>query len=110
MKQTIRGQAMKEYGVLKGEETGHSTYCLPSVLFFRYNPVCLEDVMALPKEYERYSWDEYRAWPEVDPEEQVVEIYRHDGECFDRLGAYGPEDRLKVTALPGFELDLSETF
>ena len=57
--------------------------------------------------YQRFGVGEY--WI-VDPEEQVVEIYHHNGERFERLGAYGPEDRPKVTALPGFELDLSQTF
>ncbi|MFP4180332.1 MAG: Uma2 family endonuclease [Spirochaetaceae bacterium] len=57
--------------------------------------------------YERYGVREY--WI-VDPDEQVMEIYRHTGERFERIGAYGPEDRPGVAALPGFELDLSETF
>ncbi len=57
--------------------------------------------------YERYGVREY--WI-VDPDEQVVEIYRHNGEHFVRIGAFGPEDRPGVSALPGFELDLSATF
>ena len=57
--------------------------------------------------YERYGVREY--WI-VDPDEQVVEIYRHNGERFERMGAYGPEDRPGVSALPGFELDLSQSF
>lgn len=57
--------------------------------------------------YERHGVGEY--WI-VDPEEKVVEIYRHDGARFQRLGAYGPEDRPGVRVLPGFELDLADTF
>ncbi|MFP4180617.1 MAG: Uma2 family endonuclease [Spirochaetaceae bacterium] len=57
--------------------------------------------------YERYDVGEY--WI-VDPEEQVVEIYHNKGKRFDRIGAYGPEDRPGVEALPGFELNLAETF
>ena len=40
--------------------------------------------------YEHYGVREY--WI-VDPDEQVVEIYRHNGKRFGRIGAYGPEDR-----------------
>ena len=40
--------------------------------------------------YKRYGVREY--WI-VDPDEQVLEIYRHDGKRFERIGAYDPEDR-----------------
>jgi len=57
--------------------------------------------------YQRHGVGEY--WI-VDPDEQVVEAYRHNGEHFERIGAYSPEDQPGVRALPGFKLDLSETF
>ena len=49
----------------------------------------------------------------VDPEEQVVEIYRRSGgtlQKFTREGAFSREDRPGVAALPGFEMDLSRVF
>ena len=57
--------------------------------------------------YERYGTGEY--WI-VDPDEEVVEVYRRVKDRFERTGAYGPEDRPGAKALPGFECDLSRVF
>ncbi len=49
----------------------------------------------------------------VDPEERVVEVYRSTGEgkqSFLRIGAFSRDDRPGITALPGFEMDLSRVF
>ncbi len=57
--------------------------------------------------YERYGVSEY--WI-VDPDEEVVEIYRLDGGRFERIGAFGPEDKPGAPVLSGFECDLSRVF
>jgi Uma2 family endonuclease len=57
--------------------------------------------------YERYGVGEY--WI-LDPDEKVVEIYARQHDCLERTGAYGSDDRPGVTALPGFECDLSRVF
>ena len=57
--------------------------------------------------YERFGVCEY--WI-VDPDESVLEVYRHTGKKLERFGAYGTEDRPAAAALPGFEADLKRVF
>lgn len=57
--------------------------------------------------YERFRVTEY--WL-IDPEGSVLEIYRIKDTRYERIGAFGLDDRPETPILPGFRLDLSRLF
>jgi Uma2 family endonuclease len=57
--------------------------------------------------YERYRVGEY--WI-LDPDGQVLEIYRHNGSRYERVGAFSGEDTVPVSMLPGFTVEMALLF
>lgn len=57
--------------------------------------------------YESYGVREY--WI-VDPNEQLIELYRLEDSRFIRGGVSGPKDTLAATAVPAVQVDLSLLF
>jgi len=68
-----------------------------------------KDEIEKRKLYERYGVDEY--WI-VDPELELVKIYRREGDAFARVAEIATETGGTITSplLPGFALDVNDVF